>query len=173
MRQILAMAAIGVFVLTVTGGAQKTMIVIPPSVQAEHTALRSGLAEATKAPGRVGDAAKELAALVAPHFDRENEIALPPLGLLAPLAAGKAPANLQEALDMSDALRKELPRMLDEHRQIRAAAEKLRSLAREESAGTAARFAEALTAHARTEEEVLYPAALLVGDIIRARRAPR
>jgi hemerythrin superfamily protein len=32
-----------------------------------------------------------------------------------------------------------------------------------------ARFAEDLMAHARTEEDVLYPAAILVGDVLRAR----
>ena len=48
-----------------------------------------------------------------PHFERENQIALPPLGLLAPLAAGKTPAGPQ-ALAATDVLRKELPRMLEE-----------------------------------------------------------
>ena len=33
------------------------------------------------------------------------------------------------------------------------------------------KLAETLAAHAQTEEEVLYPAAILVGDIIRARSA--
>jgi hypothetical protein len=106
-----------------------------------------------------------------PHFERENQIALPPLGLLAPLAAGESPAGLQEALAMTDALRKELPRMLEEHKRIRAATEKLRTAAREENAPVHERFAETLAAHAQTEEEILYPAAILVGDIIRARMA--
>ena len=104
-----------------------------------------------------------------PHFERENEIALPPLGLLAPLAAGETPAGLQEALTMSDALRKELPRMLEEHKRIRAATEKLRNAAREQKASVHEQLAETLAAHAQTEEEILYPAAILVGDIIRAR----
>ena len=88
-----------------------------------------------------------------------------------PLAAGETPAGLQEGLAMTDALRKELPRMLDEHRRIRAATEKLRTAAREEKASAHEAFAEALAAHARTEEEILYPAAILVGDVIRARMA--
>ena len=49
--------------------------------------------------------------------------------------------------------------------------------ARASSASTAAlannaaaiRFAETLALHAQNEEEILYPAALLVGDIVRAR----
>jgi hypothetical protein len=145
------------------------MLTIPQSLQTEHEEIHEALTNATRAPGRVGAAAKELAAVLHPHFERENQIALPPLGLLAPLARGEAPAGQQEVLAMTDALRKELPRMLDEHKRIRAATEKLRIAAREEKAPAEERLAETLAAHAQTEEEVLYPAAILVGDIIRAR----
>ena len=150
-------------------GAQKSVIAIPRSLQAEHEAIHKALVEATRAPGQVGGAAKELAAVLDPHFERENQIALPPLGLLAPLAAGETPAGLQEALAMTDALRKELPRMLQEHTQIRAATEKLRVVAQKEKASAYEQFAEDLALHARSEEEVLYPAAILVGDVSRAR----
>jgi hypothetical protein len=152
-------------------GAQKSAITMPQSLQTEHEELHQALLAATRDPGRVGAAAKELAAVLDPHFERENEIALPPLGLLAPLAAGKTPAGQQEALAMTDALRKEMPRMLEEHKRIRAATEKLRAIAREEKAAAAEQFAEGLAAHAQTEEEILYPAAILVGDVIRARMA--
>jgi hypothetical protein len=154
-------------------GAQKSPLTIPGSLQAEHEEIHHALVEATRAPGRVGSAAKELAAVLDPHFERENQIALPPLGLLAPLSAGKTPAGLQEALAMTDALRKELPRMLEEHTRIRAATEKLRAAAHEAKAAAQEHLAEALASHARTEEEVLYPAAILVGDVIRARMAQK
>lgn len=154
-------------------GAQKSMLTIPQSLQTEHEEIHEALTEATRAPGRVGAAAKELAAVLHPHFERENQIALPPLGLLAPLARGETPASLQEALTMTDALRKELPRMLEEHKRIRAATEKLRIAAREEKAPAQERLAETLAVHAQTEEEVLYPAAILVGDVIRARMAKK
>jgi hemerythrin HHE cation binding domain-containing protein len=108
-----------------------------------------------------------------PHFKREDQVALPPLGLLAPLAAGERPAGMEEVLAMTDALRKELPRMLEEHQRIRAATEKLRVAAREEGLVVHEHFAEELARHARSEEEVLYPAAILVGEIIRARLAQR
>jgi hypothetical protein len=150
-------------------GAQTSVITIPQSLRTEHGEIHQALIEATRAPGRVGAAAKELAAVLDPHFERENQIALPPLGLLAPLAAGESPAGLQEALVMTDALRKELPRMLQEHKRIRAATEKLRTAAREEKAPVHEQFAQRLAAHAQTEEDILYPAAILVGDIIRAR----
>ena len=153
--------------------AQKSVIAIPQSLEAEHHEIHEALLEATRVHGRVGTAAKELAAVLDPHFERENQIALPPLGLLAPLAAGDTPAGLQEVLGMSDALRKELPRMLEEHKRIRAATEKLRTAAREEKAPRHEQLAETLAAHAQTEEEILYPAAILVGDIIRARMASK
>ena len=153
--------------------AQTSRIAIPQSLQTEHEEIHNALVDATRAPGRVGAAAKELAAVLDPHFERENQIALPPLGLLAPLAAGETPAGLQEALAMTDALRKELPGMLEEHTRIRAATEKLRAAARDEKAAVHEQLAEALASHARTEEEILYPAAILVGDIIRARMAEK
>ena len=142
---------------------------IPASIRTEHEAIHAALVRATNAPGRVGTAAKDLAAVLHPHFVREEEIALPPLGLLAPLAAGERPAGMSEALVMTDALRKELPRMLDEHKRIRAAVDALRRAAKEERATDAERLADELALHAQTEEQVLYPAAILVGDLVRAK----
>lgn len=146
-------------------------IQIPKSVKTEHEEIHSTLVEATKAPGRVGAAAKELAAVLHPHFVSEEEIALPPLGLLALLVAGKhLPDSVaSEALSMTDALQSELPRMLEEHKTIRAAVEKLHLAARAEHATKYERLAEQLALHAQTEEEVLYPAAIIVGEIIRGR----
>lgn len=62
-----------------------------------------------------------------------------------------------------------VPRMLQEHQRIRAAVDKLRSVARQEHASGQVELADELAAHAKSEEEVLYPAAILVGDLIRAR----
>lgn len=145
-------------------------IQIPKSIQAEHEAIHAALVEAKQAPGRVGTAAKDLAEVLHPHFVREEQIALPPLGLLAPLAIGDhlPESILSEALAMTDSLKSELPRMLEEHKKIRAAVDKLRVAARAEQATKYEQIAEQLALHAQTEEEVLYPAAVLVGDIIRA-----
>lgn len=144
-------------------------IPIPSSIEAEHRAIHAALESATGAAGRVGEAARELARVLHPHFVREEQIALPPLGLLAPLAAGERPAEMAAVLAMTDSLRQELPGMLQEHGRIRAAVEALRAAAEAERNAAAARLAEQLALHALTEEEVLYPAAVLVGDLIRAR----
>lgn len=146
---------------------------IPPSVRAEHEAIQAALAGAVRAPGRVGVAARALDAVLGPHFAREEEIALPPLGLLAPLASGTRPPVPSEVLSMTDALRAELPGMLAEHTRIRTAVEALREAARADRAAQYEQLADQLALHARTEEEVLYPAAVLVGDLIRAREISR
>ncbi|KAF0192329.1 MAG: hypothetical protein FD165_954 [Gammaproteobacteria bacterium] len=148
-----------------------TIMAIPPSIKMEHEEIHAALIEATHAPGEVGVAARELAEVLHPHFVREEEIALPPLGLLAPLASSApvSDAVRSEALAMTDALRVELPKMLEEHGRIRAAVEKLHAAARAEQAVRQEQLADQLALHAQTEEEVLYPAAILVGDILRAR----
>jgi hypothetical protein len=57
-----------------------------------------------------------------------------------------------------------MPAMLGERKQIVAALEKLRTAARAVQHPEYERFAEALVVHAQTEEQVMYPAALLVGE---------
>jgi len=145
----------------------------PASIHTEHEEIHESLVALTKVQGSVGAAAKELASVLHPHFVREEELALPPLGLLGPLAAGKTPDGTAEALTMVDTLRKEMPRMLEEHKEIRKAVEKLQRVAREQRHAEGESFAVKLALHAQMEEEVLYPAAILVGDVIRARMPRR
>ena len=171
-----AIAISGMAVLTIAQASSPqtpaTKTQIPKSIQAEHEAIHGMLVEATRAPGRVGAAAKTLADVLDPHFNREEEIALPPLGVLAPLAARTklTDAQASEVLTMSDSLRRELPRMLEEHTRIRAAVDGLRQAAKAERAVKYEQLADDLAMHAQTEEEIMYPAAVLVGDLIRAAR---
>lgn len=137
---------------------------IPAPLRAEHAELHEKLSAATREPGAVGEAAREVARLLHPHFVREEEFALPPLALLAALARGPATPDMAKVLPMTRRLREELPSMLAEHRQIVGALEKLRGAARAAGQAGHERFADALVLHAQTEELVLYPAALLVGD---------
>lgn len=143
---------------------------IPASMRAEHHEIHDALVALTRVAGPVGTAARELAAVLDPHFVREEQIALPPLGLLAPLAGGNdvTPA-MRAILPITDSLRAELPRMLEEHKAIHAATVKLGEAGKAANNAAAVRFAETLALHAQNEEEILYPAALLVSDVVRAR----
>lgn len=140
----------------------------PLALKREHEELHAELARATKAGGRTGEAAKAVARLMHPHFLKEEEYALPPLGLLTALAKGSRDPGMADVLAMTDKLEAELPHMLAEHQAIVAALQQLVRAAKAENQPEVVNFAEKLIAHAQTEEEVSYPAALLVGRYVRA-----
>ena len=101
------------------------------------------------------------------HFVKEEEFALPPLGLLSSLARGEVDEEMRSAVGMTDRLKAELPKMLEEHKAVVAALEKLIVAAEAEKKPEHARFAKKLMLHAQTEEEVLYPAAVLIGEYLK------
>jgi hypothetical protein len=142
---------------------------IPESMRLEHAELHEALVEATTAPGTVGEAAREVARLLHPHFVREEQIALPPLGLLEALAQGVVTPEMAAVLPLIDSLEVELPQMLQERRAIRAALENLAAAVLAENQYEYARLAEKILLHAQAEEQVTYPAAILVGEVVRLR----
>jgi RecG-like helicase len=139
----------------------------PISLKEEHEELHSMLRKATKLSGKTGEAAKTVAELMHPHFVKEEEYALPPLGLLPLLSSGKLSEEMKQVLSMTDKLKTELPEMLAEHKQIVAALEVLVKHSTAEHHAEVAEFAEKLMLHAQTEEEVSYPTAILIGEYIR------
>lgn len=136
---------------------------IPKSVQEEHREIHSQLEIAIKRNDAIGAAARELAQVLHPHFVREEEIALKPLGALPMLIRGQRPADAELLIAMSDSLARELPRMLEEHKMIAMAVTRLEAAAGKSGAENWVRFALQLRQHALAEEEVYYPAAVLVG----------
>jgi hypothetical protein len=57
--------------------------------------------------------------------------------------------------------------MLNEHKEIVTSLQKLTEVAIKENKLEYVSFAEKLALHAQTEEEVLYPAAILVGEYLK------
>ena len=139
---------------------------IPKPLTDEHEALHAQLVKLTRTRGKVGEAARAVAALLHPHFVKEEEFALPPLALLTELARRGVTPEMAEVLPMTSRLKAELPAMLAEHGQIVGALDKLRAAAVAAKLPTYERFAEALVLHAQSEEQVLYPAAILIGEHI-------
>lgn len=140
---------------------------IPESLKAEHEELHEELVHLTKAGGKTGDAAKAVAKALHPHFVKEEELAMPPLGLLQNIATTGVRPEMAKVVELTDKLKKELPTMLKEHRAIVEALENLVKAAKQENNPHARQFAEKLKQHAKTEEEVLYPAAILVGEYVK------
>ena len=140
---------------------------IPRPLKVEHEELHDMLRKATKEPGELGHAAKAVAELMHPHFVKEEEYALPPLGLLRDLAQGKVTPDMKGVLVLTDKLKADLNQMLEEHKSIVAALAKLSAAAKKEDKMEYAEFADALVLHAQTEEEVSYPTAILIGEYVR------
>jgi hypothetical protein len=144
---------------------------IPQPMVEEHEELHTNLKKAILAGGKVGEAAKVVADILHPHFEREEKFALPPLGLLAALAKGEIKPEMAEVFKMTDVLKAELPSMLEEHQAIIAALENLKAAAKEEKKPEVLHFAEKLVLHAQTEEQVSYPTALLIGEYLKLKLA--
>lgn len=140
---------------------------IPTSLKAEHKEIHEELAKVIKLGGKTGEAAKEVEKALHPHFLKEEEYAMPPLGLLQPLSEGKVTPDVEKVIEMTVRLKKDMPEMLKEHQAVVAALKKLSEAAKAEKKPEAERFADRLTGHARNEEEVLYPAAILVGEYLK------
>ena len=140
---------------------------IPKALKSEHQELHAELAKATKVAGKIGEAARAVAKILHPHFVKEEEYALPPLGLLSHLAEGEVTPQMGKVLQMTDRLKAEVRQMLEEHKAIVAALKNLSNVAKREKKIEYVHFADKLIAHAKTEEEVLYPIAILIGEYVK------
>jgi hypothetical protein len=146
---------------------RQAMFEIPAALKVEHEKLHGDLSAATKLPGKTGQAAKQVAAVLHEHFVSEEEFAMPPLALLAPIAEGRVTPEMRSVIALTDRLKGDMSRMLSEHKAIVQALEELGRAAKAEGHPEVNRFVEELTAHAQTEEQVLYPAAIAVGEYLK------
>ena len=139
----------------------------PESLRFEHEELHEQLDKAVRAGGATGEAARRVLEVVAPHMRLEEEFAIPPLVLLPALASGTVTPEMMDVVAKSARLKEELPGMLADHQRIVTAVKNLMQAAMEEKHVGFAEFARKLILHAQMEEEVLYPAAILVGEYVR------
>jgi hypothetical protein len=146
-------------------------IQIPRSLRLEHEELHGFLAAARQEPGELGDALRRVARMLEPHFSKEESFALPPLGLLVRLARNDVTPAMAEVFPHTEWLKNNLQTLIAEHNALSVAIEKMLEAARAAQRVDYIEFAEKLLNHARMEEEVIYPAAILVGEYLRLRLA--
>ena len=75
---------------------------------------------------------------------------------------------MKSVLTMTDKLKADLPYMFEEHKKIVASLDNLIDVAKKENKILVIHFAEKLKLHAQTEEQVLYPAAILIGEYLKS-----
>ncbi len=138
----------------------------PSSVSTTHESLLQLLVVAQRLGGKTGRVAEEVARLVKPHIEKEEEIFLPLLGILPEAAGGKLSlTSAKRASKMYSKAMEEYRPMLEEHKALDKILARLKRVADEEGHPTATRFAELLKEHSLGEDQILYPAAILAGQI--------
>jgi hypothetical protein len=139
----------------------------PEGTKIEHGRLREEFERATKVGGETADAARAVLKVLSPHMILEEELARPPLKLLPRLARGEFTPDMERILTKTETLKAEMPRMLHEHVLIVAALRQMLQAALKERHEGFASLAQKVILHAQQEEEVFYPASILVGEYVK------
>lgn len=140
---------------------------VPHAIQREHDELHSELARACNDHGTVGKAAQRVVRLLTPHFSKVQDFVLPAAGALQALSKGDFRSEMRDVLALAERLRVELPDLIAEHRMIDAALEMLITAAKEEDKVEFAELAVRVMMHTQLEEEILYPAVMVAGDLLK------
>ena len=144
---------------------------LPHVLEIEHQELHDEIWKATKVPGETGQAARAVVRVLLPHVLKEEEYGIPPLSVLPRLARGEVTADMAWVIPRAEKLNAELPRMFQDHALIVTALQDLLRAATKEGHVGFARFAQKLILHAQMEEEVLYPASIVVGEYLKLKLA--
>lgn len=140
---------------------------IPKAIQHGHEYLCSELKKIIAERGELGKKAKILEDCMGKHFMKEEKYALPPLGLLLTLAEGGWEVDPAEAIKMSDTLQEKLEEMTKEHEMILELLLDVEIVAEKENNNLAKHFIKNLRLHAELEDQVLYPATILIGNYLK------
>lgn len=140
---------------------------LPESLQLSRVELSAALQEAVRFGGKTGLAAELLVQIQEPRLQKEDRSVLQTLGVLAPLAADEIDPAMLERFPDIESLETNGSELDREHSAIVEAAAKLLKAAQAEGADGVTDFAERLLLRARMDQEVFYPAAILIRDYLR------
>lgn len=140
---------------------------IPQSLQHGHENLCAEIKDLINYGGKIGEKATILNKAMRPHFEKEERYALPPLGLLIALSEGSWEIDTTEAIKMADTLKEKFNELAQDHKNILKLLDELNVVAEEENHFHAKIFVKNLIVHTELEDQVLYPATLLVGNYLK------
>jgi len=138
----------------------------PELLRRKHQELHEELLRAIDSGGELEKAAKLIEEPLYPHFMKEEEFALPPLGLLATIAEGKVDPEMRDVLTMTERLKKEMPGLIEDHLEIVQRLKHFDDAVKAEKKVEFSKFTEKISTHAQMEEDVLYPASILIGEYL-------
>lgn len=140
---------------------------VPKAIIHGHANLIIEMSEVIAIGGEIAEKAKQLRDTMVPHFKKEEEYALPPLGLLIAFSEQNWEINAQEAIKMAENLQLRMEEMKQDHTNIRATLNELKILGEREGNFIVKMLVRSLTLHMELEDEVLYPATLLIGNYLK------
>ncbi len=140
---------------------------VPSVIKEEHDYLLDKVYKMTLWQDSTGLAAIKLYDLMKHHFAEEEDYVLPPLGLLPLVANGKLPDQMKEVILLTEKVKSHLIHLDAEHQLIKAFADELMQAAATENHPEIIEFEKELEKHAKTEEEVFFPAAILLGEYLK------
>ncbi len=138
----------------------------PGPLKEEHQAFHDELLKAIKTGGELGNIAMQIDKILNPHFKIEEDYAFPALALMVPLSQGKIDPGMRAALVIIEQLKKELPKLTKDHLEITQMLKDFDNTAKAEKKSEFGQFSQKRTHHARAEEGILYPAAILIGEYL-------
>jgi hypothetical protein len=140
---------------------------VPSSIKQEHEHLLGQMHAFTLYQDSTGRVALKLDSLMQHHFQEEEDFVLPPLGHLPLLASGAMPAQSEAMIGLTEKLKSQLIHLSVEHQMIKAYMGELKQAAVRDNHPEITEFEKELHKHATSEEEVLFPAAILVGEYLK------
>lgn len=149
-----------------TALSNNTILVKPSSLEEEHKEIHEILEKILSSSGDTANMAKQVQSRLQPHFEKEEQLSIPVLGALQPYVNGTLTEETRNrAIEISQQFKQEYPTMLEEHKQIVAALDNLENTAMQENRQDAISFIADLKSHALNEEQVTYPATIIVGEL--------
>ena len=138
---------------------------VPLALETEHEELLDALRHVLRSHRSGAPVARRLLEFLGPHCDREAEAVGPLLALLTDPPPRPGPRASTVADRLLDAFRRAHPALVQEHRSLAGLAEELRRAAVEGGDDGVACLARRLLVHARLYDTVIFPAALLAGEV--------
>jgi hypothetical protein len=154
-----------------TALSNNTILVKPSSLEEEHKETHEKLEKIVSSSGDTANIAKQVQSILQPHFEKEEQLSIPVLGALQPYVNGTLTKGAKnQAIQLSQQFKQEYPTMLEEHKQIVDALDNLENTAMKENRQDVISFIADLKNHAMNEEQVTYPATIVIGELLELKK---
>ena len=149
------------------GVSNNTILVKPSSLEEEHKEIHEKLEKIVSSSGDTANMSKQVQSIMQPHFEKEEQLSILVLGALQPYVNGTLTEETRDqVIQISQQFKQEYPTMLEEHKQIVSALNNLENTAMQENRQDVISFIADLKSHAMNEEQVTYPATIVVVELL-------